>query len=393
MAYSDNAEFLGFVRPDRTVGVRNYVAVIPTVFCANDVALKIAEPFDDVVALCHSLGCSHTGMDLKLASRTLKGLGRHPNVGAVLVVGLGRERLTPSDLAEAIAPTGKPVEQILVEQEGELISAVGEGRVIVERLLKRLEEQPRVKCHASALTVAVACEDPDTSTLIAANPSIGAAIDVLVDLGATGIFPANQDLLGAESVLDDRARSPEIASRARAIVGRARRTQAGNSAGRLGTRRQRSSWVRVAGGMTTVTERGLGSLAVSGSHPIVGILDYAEAIPKDRGVFLMDGPVCEAESVTGMVAGGAQIALLSTCHGMPAGFPIAPVIQVVGNPGIFELLRESIDINAGVILQGEAAPQDVGRQILKELLEAASGQLTRAELSHNRELFAVWNGS
>ena len=117
--------FMGYRRPDGTVGTRNYLAVIPSVFCANTTAQKIAAQIPGAVALTHCVGCAQVGLDLELTARTLKAMGCHPNAGAVLVIGLGCERFDPQELYDAVKATGKPVAKFVIQEENGITNVEG----------------------------------------------------------------------------------------------------------------------------------------------------------------------------------------------------------------------------------------------------------------------------
>jgi altronate dehydratase large subunit len=390
VVYTEDAYLLGFRRPNGAVGVRNHVAVMPAVFCANGVAQKIAESLEGVAVLCHPLGCSQVGLDLELTARTLKGLGRNPNVAAILVVGLGCERLRASELVEAIAQTGKPVEWISIQQEGGTTRTVEKGRRLLEMLIRSVAGQARERCGIGELTVAVECGGSDGSSLIAANPSIGAAMDLLVDHGGAVVFSEVTELQGTEAAIAERAASPQVAEMAGAML---QRTGANLVRRRDEVNGKRSALIsrgNVEGGLTTLTEKSLGSLVKSGSRPIVGVLEYAEEIPLGPGVFLMDAPGHDAESVTGMVAGGAQVVVFATGRGTPAGFPIAPVIKVTGNPATYAGMQENIDLDASSVVDGLVRPEQMGQRIFQMILEVAFGQWTKSEILGHNELLAIW---
>jgi len=117
---------------------------------------------------------------------------------------------------------------------------------------------------------------------------------------------------------------------------------------------------------------------------------FAEEIP-GRGLYLMDTPGHDAESVTSMVAAGAQVVLFTTGRGTPTGCPIAPVIKITGNSRTYALMQDNIDINAGVIIDGQASVEEVGTRIFQETLAVAGGKATKAEVLGHQELFAIHN--
>lgn len=77
------------------VGARNYVAVIPSVTCANDVANAICHQVQGTITYLHHQGCCQMPPDLERVTDTLISLGMSPNVGAILIVSLGCEGTRP----------------------------------------------------------------------------------------------------------------------------------------------------------------------------------------------------------------------------------------------------------------------------------------------------------
>ena len=95
-------DFLGYVRSNGSVGTRNYVGIIPTVGCANEVARAIAQSIPDAVPLMHHQGCCQLSPDIDLVTKTLVSIGKNPNFGAVLLVGLGCESVSIDNVLEGI---------------------------------------------------------------------------------------------------------------------------------------------------------------------------------------------------------------------------------------------------------------------------------------------------
>ena len=90
-----------------------------------------------------------------------------------------------------------------------------------------------------------------------------------------------------------------------------------------------------------------------------------------RGLVVMDTPGNDPESVTGMVAGGAQVVVFTTGRGSPAGCPIAPVIKVATNTVMFDQLRDDMDLNAGTILMGGESLAEVGQRIFDAIVHGS----------------------
>ncbi|HHT01351.1 MAG TPA: UxaA family hydrolase [Firmicutes bacterium] len=378
-------EFMGYLRPDGQVGIRNYVLILPSVVCANRVAEQIAEAVPGAVALPHPAGCAQVGADFEQTKRTLVGFGTNPNVGAVLVVGLGCEGLQPDELVAAIKPSGKWVEGIVIQEEGGTPATVRRGTQIAIEMSSELSQMKREPFPLSELILATECGGSDSTSGLAANPALGVASDLLVEAGGTVILSETTELMGAEHVLAKRGCDAATGKELVDIVNKMEEDIL-----RMGVdlRGSQPSPGNIAGGLTTIEEKSLGCIYKAGTTPINEVLAFAQR-PSKKGLVVMDTPGYDIPSVTGMIAGGAQIVVFTTGRGTPTGAPIAPVIKVTGNPETWEKMRENLDINAGVILQGKATKEDVGKEILAEVIKVANGKQTRAEILGHRE-FAIW---
>jgi len=312
-------KFWGYQRPDGRVGVRNHVAVIPSTYCAVRVARWIAERVQGAVALHHSVGCSQVGLDLEMTARTLKNLGRHPNVAAVLVVGLGCERLTPAELAEGIAESGKSVEMITIQDCGGSLKALEAGASIARKLVQHAATLKKEQFGLEHLAVATECGGTDGLSGLLANPAVGIAADMLVAEGGTAMISEINELLGTEHLMAARAASSEVADRIRKVVALSEARLAWQSENdRTGKRLALISTGNFDGGVSTVVEKALGGYKKSGASPFVDVLRYSD-LPSKRGLHLMDTSGNDAESTTGMVAGGCQVVLFTTGRGTPDG--------------------------------------------------------------------------
>ncbi len=382
--------FLGYARPDGRVGVRNLIAVIPSVLCASHVAAEIAAQVEGAVALHHPLGCAQVGKDLETTARTLIAMGRHPNVAAVLVVGLGCERFTPDEFVEGIRVTGKPVEKVVIQEAGDTLRAIEQGVRIVSawsRAFSDLRPQPH---PLSKLVVGLKCGGTDATSGLAANPALGAMSDRIVDGGGTVILSELNELIGSEDYLAARAASPEIARRVYEVI-YAMEDRFARMSGdpRYEKRKALISTGNFDGGVSTIVEKALGGVHKSGHRPVIDVIDYAEPSDRTGGVLLMDSPSHDGEVVTGMVGAGAQIVVFTTGRGTPVGFPFVPVIKVTGNSRTYERMQLNLDFNAGGILDGTDTIDSCGEQLYRMVLETANGRRTRAESLRHDELFCI----
>ncbi len=377
-------KFWGYRRSNGSVGVRNHVLVFPTVICASAVARVINNEMPGTIYVTHQHGCGHLGDEKEHMIRAMTGFCGNPNVAGVLLVGLGCEMLTPALLGEKLREAGQRVETITMQAMEGTADAVAKGKHLAEKLLKEAEGAQREMADVSELMVGVKCGASDTLSGLTANPATGVACDLLVTEGGTAIFTETPEMLGAEHVLVRRAANDEVRER---IWGITSETESRVKAMGLDIREAEPGPGNIEGGLTTLAEKSLGAIRKGGTSDIVQVVDYAER-PSQKGLVIMDGPAHDVVSVTGMIAAGAQVVVFTTGLGTPVGSPIAPVIKVSSNSSICHRWQDNIDLNAGAILDGEESLESMGERIFNEIIEVASGRLTKAEVLGHCE-FAI----
>jgi len=383
--------FMGYRRPDGRVGVRNYIGIIPSVFCANKVAQLIASQVHGAICLAHPLGCSQVGEDLEITARTLINIGKHPNFAAILVVGLGCERFTPDEFLNALQAAGKPSEKVVIQQEGDTIKAVEKGVRVAKAFAEKYGDQPRVSCSVSDLMIGLKCGGTDATSGIAANPATGVMSDIMVRHGGSTILSEVTELLGCEHILSARAADPEIAQKINnCIFDMEEYLRKAGASEKFKHRGALISTGNFDGGVSSVVEKALGGVHKGGSSQIQEVLDYAEPPPPGmKGLFLMNSPGQDGEVITGMVGAGAQMIVFTTGRGTPTGFPGVPVIKVTGNDATFERMRENMDINTGDVISQGVSLEAKGKEIFDFLLSIANGKKVKAELLGHDELFCI----
>ncbi len=366
------------------MGVRNHVLIFPTVICASAVAQMISREVPGTICVTHQHGCGHLGEEREHMIRAMTGFCGNPNVGGVLLVGLGCEMLTPEVLGEKLADAGQRVEAITTQSLQGTADAVAKGKELAQKLLKAAEGVQRDSVDASELIVGAKCGASDTLSGLTANPATGLACDLLVAEGGTVIFTETPEMLGAEHVLARRAASEAVRKRIWEITSA---TEDKVKALGLDIREAEPGPGNIEGGLTTLAEKSLGAIRKGGTTDIVQVVEYAER-PSQKGLVIMDGPAHDVVSVTGMIAAGAQVIVFTTGLGTPVGSAIAPVMKVSSNSDIYRRWRDNIDVNAGAILDGEESLQGMGERIFNEIMEVAAGRLTRAETLGHSE-FAI----
>ena len=383
--------FNGYRRADGTVGVRNYLAVIPSVFCANRTVERIVAQLPGAVAIRHAVGCSQVGLGLELTARTLKAMGTHPNVGAVLVIGLGCERFPPRELEAAVRGSGRPVACFVIQEEGGTTNTIAHAVEAGKKMLAELAKQQRVPCPLSDLFVGTKCGGTDATSGLAANPAVGEMVDLLVAQGGSAILSEMNELLGTEHILAKRAVNEDVAKKVYKAIYEIEDVLRSGLDMSLGAKRnQLISPGNADGGVSSIVEKALGGMHKSGTCPITDVIDYATPPEKGKkGLFLMKYESHDGEVTTGEIGCGAQIVAFTTGRGSPTGHPIAPVIKVTGNAKTYEFMKEMFDFDAsGVISRGDSL-KDTGRALLDLVIRVANGELTSAERTGDDSLMCV----
>jgi len=365
-------EFKGYWREDGRIGVRNHILVMSSVACVNGVVEALERMFPQIMSIKHAYGCGYGPDDLSLSLKTLSGMANRPNVGAVLVIGLGCEVLKPDYVAGAVR--GKPVETMLVQTAGSR-ATIDKASAIIKKFAAKLRPQKREPASVSRLLVGLKCGGSDAFSGVTANPALGIAADMLVAEGASVVMGEVTEMIGTDHILKKRCADAELGEKLQKLIlehEKRVKEALGELAGLV------IAPGNIDGGLSSITEKSLGCNAKSGSSPIVEVVGYAEQ-PTRKGLTIMNTPGYDVDAMAGMAAAGAHIIVFTTGRGTPLGFPAVPVIKVSSNSTAFKAMAGDIDINAGAILDGEKSLAEVGREIYECILATANGRLTCAE--------------
>jgi altronate hydrolase len=388
MPEEGRASFQGIVRNDGRVGTRNYIGVLPTVNCSASVARFIADSFtreimagfanvDGVLSLTHGTGCGMSeGEGFSLLQRALAGYARNPNFAAVLLLGLGCEvNLTSSLIENMDLKEGSMFQVMNIQVSGGTGNTVRRGIATIDKMLAKADSVKRVPVKASHITLGLECGGSDAFSGISANPALGAAVDLLVSHGGTAILSETPEIYGAEHLLTRKAVSREVGKK---LIDRIQWWESYTS--RLGGEINNNPTPgNKAGGLTTILEKSLGASAKGGTTNLVEVYGYAEQVSA-KGLVFMDTPGYDAASVTGMVAGGANMLSFTTGRGTVCGFKPVPTIKLASNTEMYRSLMDDMDVNCGKLIDGKATVEEMGEEIFSLILETASGKKTKSEL-------------
>jgi altronate dehydratase large subunit len=377
--------FQGYHRPDGKAGTRNHVLVIPSVGCSQGCAQAVAQGLKGAVYLPNIFGCGQIGEDRAVVKRTLVGFGANPNVAAVLIIGNGCEHLTTEEIAKGLAATGKRVESLVIQDVGGTRKTIALGKRIAREMLTQAAKLDREPIPLGELILGTECGGSDFTSGLSSNPAVGVASDLLVGEGGTVILSETAEIVGAEHLLAKRARTPRVGKQ---ILGAVAWWEKAARVGGQDLREGNPSPGNIAGGITTLEEKSLGCIYKAGTSAIQEFITYGSS-PTGKGLVYMDTPAHDIEQLTGMVAGGSQIVVFTTGRGSPAGSPIAPVIKITGNRGLFLRMRDNMDMDVSKILEGKEPVSVAGKRIFEEIVAVASGKLTKAEKCFQRD-FAIF---
>ncbi|WP_350341585.1 UxaA family hydrolase [Desulfoferula mesophila] len=402
-AYVDEAEratFQGYLRPDGRAATRNYLGVLATVNCSASVVRFIADAVgpellaryphvDGVVALGHGTGCGQSAASLGFEhlQRCLAGYARHPNFAGVLLVGLGCEVNQISSLMENMSLSDGPLLRTMnIQDAGGTAKTVSWGLEVLGEMLQAADQARRQTLPASHLMLGLECGGSDAYSGLTANPALGAAADLLVAHGGTAILSETPEIYGAEHLLTRRAVSREVGDKLAARI----KWWEGYTALHGASLDNNPSPGNKAGGLTTILEKSLGAVAKGGTSNLVEVYEYARPVTA-KGMVFMDTPGYDMPSITGMVAGGANLVCFTTGRGSVCGSKPAPSLKLATNSAMYQRMAEDMDVNCGLIAEGKASVEDMGRAIFELVLATASGRASKSEaLGFGDQEFVPW---
>ncbi len=378
----------GYARQNGRIGIRNRVLVLYTVKCAEfaaqQIVLKSGHPDVELVGFD---GCT----DNQYAVNLLISLIRHPNVGAVLAVGLGCEYVQPECLARIAEQEGKPAAWMFIQNEGGTEKTVAKGIGWVRAALEQLRDPPRAPLRFSDLVIGAECGGSDSTSGLAGNVVVGRLFDRLVDTGGTAIFEEIVEAVGLDRQLLARAADERAYREIRTAYDKA-------LAYCRQVRQYSVSPGNFAGGLTTIEEKSMGAVIKSGSRPIQGVLKVSCPPPRP-GLWLLDSTPDpywmqfgitnpnDSEGLMDLISCGAHIVILVTGRGSVIGSAVSPCVKITGNADTFARMRDDMDFDASPVLRGECDMDALTDALCALVAGVADGSPTKGEQLGHREFY------
>ncbi len=371
--------FLGYVRDNGDVGIRNDVWIINTVGCVNKISEKIAER-TGAFAFPHPFGCSQLGDDQGVTQKVLAGLVHHPNAAGVLVLGLGCENNNIAEFKKAIGEYDPNRVKFLNTQDVD--DDVEAGVEIVKELQKYAQKFTRTPVPVSKLRLGLKCGGSDGYSGITANPLVGRLSDKLISHGGCCVLTEVPEMFGAEHLLMKRAENREVFDKTVALINDFKDYYVRHGQ----VVYENPSPGNKAGGITTLEEKSLGCVQKGGAAPVVDVLDYGDRLTKN-GLSLLNGPGNDIVAITNLTAAGVHMILFTTGRGTPLGAPV-PTVKIATNHSLAERKSGWIDFDASPTLQGDPLTNELFDYIIK----VAEGEKTKNESNGYREISIFKDG-
>ena len=374
--------FMGYVRENGDVGIRNDIWIINTVGCVNKIAEKLAA-LTGAKSFPHPFGCSQLGDDQVTTQAILKGMVNHPNAGGVLVLGLGCENNQVASLQEVIGEWNEERVRFLVAQSVE--DEVEAGVAICRELVEKMREDRREPLPLSLLRVGLKCGGSDGLSGITANPLVGAFSDWLIAQGGTTILTEVPEMFGAETILMNRAVNEQVFDDTVQLINNFKEYFRSCDQPIY----ENPSPGNKQGGITTLEEKSLGCVQKGGYQPVVGVLDYCQRAER-RGLNLLKAPGNDLVATSALALSGCQLVLFTTGRGTPFG-SFVPTMKLSTNTPLAQFKSNWIDFDAGVLLGG-VTQQEALRRLIDKVLSTANGEHLKHEQAGFKELAIFKSG-
>ena len=376
---TDIPNFMGYVRENGDVGIRNDIFIVVTVGCVNKVAERLAS-MTGAVAFTHPFGCSQLGDDQTVTQKVLKGIVNHPNAGGVLVLGLGCENNNIDLFKGVLGEWNDRRVKFLNCQDFD--DEIEEGLKLIEELKAYANGFERVSVPVSALRIGLKCGGSDGYSGITANPLVGRVSDKLISMGGSCVLTEVPEMFGAEHLLMARAESREVFDRTVDLINNFKEYYERHGQ----VIYENPSPGNKKGGITTLEEKSLGCVQKAGSSAVVDVLDYGDTVRRN-GLSLLNGPGNDIVAITNLFAAGVHIILFTTGRGTPVGSGV-PTVKISTNGSLAERKSAWIDFDASPVLEG----RELTDELFDYVLSVANGEETKNEKFGYKEISIFKDG-
>ncbi len=371
--------FMGYVRENGDVGIRNEIWIVNTVGCVNKIAQKLAE-LTGARYFPHPFGCSQLGDDQNITQLILRGMVNHPNAAGVLVLGLGCENNNIDVFKKVLGDYNPDRVKFLNTQDHD--DDIAAGVALINELKEYAAKFERAPVHVSKLRIGLKCGGSDGYSGITANPLVGRLSDKVISHGGSCVLTEVPEMFGAEHLLMQRCESREVFDKTVKLI---------NDFKDYYTRHNQVIYENPSpgnkkGGITTLEEKSLGCVQKGGLSKVVDVLDYGDVLTKN-GLSLLNGPGNDIVAITNLMAAGVHIILFTTGRGTPVGSPV-PTVKIATNHSLAERKANWIDFDASPTLTGEPLTDE----LFEYVISVAEGRETKNEINDYREISIFKDG-
>ena len=371
--------FMGYVRENGDVGIRNEIWIVNTVGCVNKVSQRLAE-LTGARYFPHPFGCSQLGDDQTVTQKILKGMVNHPNAAGVLVLGLGCENNNIEVFKKVLGEYNPDRVKFLNTQDAD--DDIAAGIALIDELKAHAAKFVRTPVPVSKLRIGLKCGGSDGYSGITANPLVGRLSDKVIANGGSCVLTEVPEMFGAEHLLMQRCENKEVFDKTVRLI---------NDFKDYYTRHNQVIYENPSpgnkkGGITTLEEKSLGCVQKGGLSKVVDVLDYGDTLTKN-GLSLLNGPGNDIVAITNLMAAGVHIILFTTGRGTPVGAPV-PTVKIATNHSLAERKKNWIDFDASPTLEGNPLTDE----LFEYVISVAEGKETQNEIHDYREISIFKDG-
>ena len=371
--------FMGYVRENGDVGIRNEIWIVNTVGCVNKISQRLAE-LTGARYFPHPFGCSQLGDDQTITQKILRGMVNHPNAAGVLVLGLGCENNNIDVFKKVLGDYNSDRVKFLNTQDAD--DDIEAGVALINELKEYAARFERVPVPVSKLRIGLKCGGSDGYSGITANPLVGRLSDKVISHGGSCVLTEVPEMFGAEHLLMQRCESREIFDKTVKLI---------NDFKDYYTRHNQVIYENPSpgnkkGGITTLEEKSLGCVQKGGLSKVVDVLDYGDVLTKN-GLSLLNGPGNDIVAITNLMAAGVHIILFTTGRGTPVGAPV-PTVKIATNHSLATRKANWIDFDASPTLEGKPLTDE----LFEYVVSVAEGRETQNEINNYREISIFKDG-